>query len=275
MNDFTKFAVPTTKFKRLRDFLIPLNVQEKLIRHVENLRGFRLSALDKKTNRERSDKVWVTPYPFVTSAEHIENVDLEMYQRVMGHEDATKKDVLRSRIERYHDRFISNDALNKIDNTESKVSLVHIYSGDVNVLDTSTSDLDQTEVFIIPERLPMILRELKIIGCINKASDQEVMEKAYADIPADELENLEPETIEALAQQGREWNCECHAYNIVRAILADRYMLGIRVHGHNGETDSELLGTTPEAVHSKEQMDIISQHVLQGLKSKDKVILIV
>lgn len=274
MNDFTKFAVPTTKFKRLRDFLIPLNIQEKLIRHVENLRGFRLSAMDKKTNRERSDKVWVTPYPFVTSAENIENADLEMYQR-MGQEDVTKKDVLRSRIERYHDRFISNDALNKIDNNESKVSLVHIYSGDVNVLDTATSDLDQTEVFIIPERLPMILRELKIIGYINKASDQEVMEKAYADIPADELENLEPETIEALAQQGREWNCECHMYSIARALLADRYLLGIRVHGHNGETDSELLGTTPEAVHTKEQMDIISQHVLQGLKNKDKVILIV
>lgn len=275
MNDFTKFAVPTTKFKRLRDFLIPLNVQEKLIRHVENLRGFRLSAMDKKTNRERSDKVWVAPYPFVTSADDIRNEDLEMYQCIMGQEDATKKDVLRSRIERYHDRFISNDALNKIDNTESKVSLVHIYSGDVNVLDTATSDLDQTEVFIIPERLPLILRELKIISCISKASDQEVMEKAYADIPADELETLEPETIEALAQQGREWNCECHAYSIARALLADRYLLGIRVHGHNGETDSELLGTTPEAVHSKEQMDIISQHVLQGLKNKDKVILIV
>lgn len=274
MNDFTKFAVPTTKFKRLRDFLIPLNVQEKLIRHVENLRGFRLSAIDKKTKRERSDKVWVTPYPFVTSAENIENADLEMYQR-MGQEDVTKKDVLRSRIERYHDRFISNDALNKIDNNESKVSLVHIYSGDVNVLDTTTSDLDQTEVFIIPERLPMILRELKLIGYINKASDSEVMEKAYADIPADELVNLEPETIEALAQQGREWNCECHMYSIARALLADRYLLGIRVHGHNGETDSELLGTTPEAVHTKEQMDIISQHVLQGLKNKDKVILIV
>ena len=272
MNDFTKFAVPTTKFKRLRDFLIPLNVQEKLIRHVENLRGFRLSAIDKKTKREWSDKVWVTPYPFVTSAENIENADLEMYQR-MGQEDVTKKDVLRSRIERYHDRFISNDALNKIDNNESKVSLVHIYSGDVNVLDTSTSDLDQTEVFIIPERLPMILRELKISGYINKASDQEVMEKAYADIPADELENLEPTTIEALAQQGREWNCECHMYSIARALLADRYLLGIRVHGHNGETDSELLGTTPEAVHTKEQMDIISQHVLQGLRNKDKVIL--
>ena len=274
MNDFTKFTVPTTKFKRLRDFLIPLNIQEKLIRHVENLRGFRLSAIDKKTKRERSDKVWVTPYPFVTSAENIENADLEMYQR-MGQEDVTKKDVLRSRIERYHDRFITNDALNKIDNNESKVSLVHIYSGDVNVLDTSTSDLDQTEVFIIPERLPMILRELKIISYINKASDQEVMEKAYADIPADELENLEPTTIEALAQQGREWNCECHMYSIARALLADRYLLGIRVHGHNGETDSELLGTTPEAVHTKEQMDIISQHVLQGLKNKDKVILIV
>lgn len=275
MNDFTKFAVPTTKFKRLRDFLIPLNVQEKLIRHVENLRGFRLSAMDKKTNRERSDKVWVAPYPFVTSADDIKNEDLEMYQRMGGHEDATKKDVLRSRIERYHDRFISNDALNKIDNTESKVSLVHIYSGDVNVLDTATSDLDQTEVFIIPERLPMILRELKIVSYINKASDQEVMEKAYADIPADELENLEPETIEALAQQGREWNCECHMYSIARILLEDRYLLGIRVHGHNGETDSELLGTTPEAIHSKEQMDIISQHVLQGLKNKDKVILVV
>lgn len=273
MNDFTKFTVPTTKFKRLRDFLIPLNIQEKLIRHVENLRGFRLSALDKKTNRERSDKVWVAPYPFITSADNIENEDLEMYQR--GQEEATKKDVLHSRIERYHDRFISNDALNKIDSSESKVSLVHIYSGDVNVLDTTTSDLDQTELFIIPERLPMILRELKIISYINKASDQEVVEKAYADIPADELENLESETIEALAQQGREWNCECHMYSIARILSADRYLLGIRVHGHNGETDSELLGTTPEAIHSKEQMDIITQHVLQGLKNKDKVILIV
>ena len=271
MNDFTKFTVPTTKFKRLRDFLIPLNIQEKLIRHVENLRGFRLSALDKKTNRERSDKVWVAPYPFVTSADHIENEDLEMYQR-MGHEDATKKDVLHSRIERYHDRFISNDALNKIDSSESKVSLVHIYSGDVNVLDTSTSDLDQTELFIIPERLPMILRELKIISYINKASDQEVVEKAYVNYPADELEGA---NIEALAQKGRLWNCMGHMDNIAEVLLEDRYLLGIRVHGHNGETDSELLGTTPEAIHSKEQMDIISQHVLQGLKNKDKVILIV
>lgn len=272
MNDFTKFAVPTTKFKRLRDFLIPLNVQEKLIRHVENLRGFRLSAMDKKTNRERSDKVWVAPYPFVTSVEHIENDDLELYRRMGGHEDATKKDVLRSRIERYHDRFISNAALDKIDSTESKVSLVHIYSGDVNVLDTSTSDLDQTEVFIIPERLPMILRELKIISYINKAPDQEVVEKAYVNYSPDDLEGAD---IEALAKKGRFWNYMGHMDAIAEVLLDDRYLLGIRVHGHNGETDSELLGTTPEAVHSKEQMDIISQHVLQGLKNKDKVILIV
>lgn len=271
MNDFTKFAVPTTKFKRLRDFLIPLNIQEKLIRHVENLRGFRLSAVDKKTYRERNDKVWVTPYPFITSADSIENEDLEMYHH-MGHEDGTKKDVLRSRIERYHDRFISNDVLNKIDTDENKVSLVHIYSGDVNVLDTSTSDLEQTEVFIIPERLPMILRELKIISYINKASDQEVVEKAYANYSADELEDA---NIEALAQKGRLWNCMGHMDNIAEVLLEDRYLLGIRVHGHNGETDSELLGTTPEAIHSKEQMGIITQHVLQGLKNKDKVILIV
>lgn len=271
MNDFTKFTVPTAKFKRLRDFLIPLNIQEKLIRHVENLRELRLSAVDKKSYREQSDKVWVTPYPFITSADSIENEDLMMYTN-MSREDVTKKDVLHSRIERYQDRYIPNDVLNMIDSNENKVSLVHVYSGDINVLDTGASDLDQTELFIIPERLPTILRELKIISYINKASDQEVVEKAYADYTAEELEDVD---IEALAQKGRLWNRVGHLDNIAEVLLDDRYVLGIRVHGHTGETDSELLGTTPEAIHSKEQMNIIAQHVLQGIKNKDKVILIV
>ena len=271
MNEFRNFSLPTARFKRLRDFLVPLSVQEKLIRRIEKIPGFQMKVVNKETFRDDIDSVWVVPYPFINPVSNITEEDYELYSPSLRG-NVTKSEILNNRIGRYQNRFLPKDRLDEFDNSDSKFSIVHIYSGDINIVDRKTIDISKTVLYLIPERLPALIRLMKNIAHIKEAPDQEILDNAYKDCSPEELDGADTRS---LIDNARSMNIVHHLEDVAEVLLDDRYLLGIQVYGYDGEEDDELLGTTPEAIHTKEQMDIITEHLIEGIKNKDKVILIV
>lgn len=273
MNEFTKFSLLTAKFKRLRDFLIPVTVQEKMIRHVENIPGFQMKVIDKDTHHDSTSSIWVVPYPFVRPAQNILDTDddYKLYSASM-HGEVTKNKILNNRIGRYQNRFLPENRLEEFDNNDDKFSIVHVYSGDINIIDRSLSDMSKTVLYVIPERLPSLIRSIANAVHIQNAPDQEILDNAYTDYDPDKLDGAD---ISSLVYNARVTNTAYYLNKAAEIILEDRYLLGIQVYGYDNEEDDQLLGTTPEAIHTKEQMDVITTHLMEKIKNKDKVILIV
>lgn len=271
MNKFTDFSLPMAKFKRLRDFLVPLSIQEKLIRRIEGIPGFQMRVVNKETFKDDTDSVWVVPYPFINPVNNIAEEDYELYAPSLKG-NATKAEILNSRIGRYQNRFLPKDRLDEFDKSDTKIGIVHVYSGDINIIDRKYCDINKTILYVIPERLPALIRSMKNIAHIKNAPDQEILDNSYKDCTPEDLDGADTGS---LVDNARSMNIVHHLEDVAEVLLEDKYLLGIQIYGYDGEEDDELLGTTPEAIHTKAQMDIITEHLMESIKNEDKVILIV
>lgn len=230
-----------------------------------------MKVIDKETFRDGTNSVWVVPYPFINPVNNIAEEDYDLYSPSLRG-NVTKAGILNNRIGRYQNRFLPEDRLSEFDESDSKFSIVHVYSGDINIIDRKVTDVSKTTLYLIPERLPALIRSMKNIAHIKEASDQEILDNSYKGCSPEELDGADTRS---LIDNARSMNIVHHLEDVAEILLEDRYLLGIQVCGYDGEEDDELLGTTPEAIHTKEQMDVITEHVMEGIKNKDKVILIV